>query len=612
MSAKKKDFLSTAMKRTSEWISSQEIPSDVTVHVAGVSFSLHKFPLVSKSGYIRKMISESSDADLTHLDLTNVPGGAEAFELAAKFCYCINFEIGTENIAMLRCVAEYLDMTEEYSIGNLVGRTETYLNDVVFKSLSSSLSVLHSSENLQPVADEVKLVGRCIDTITDIACCKDKEFSPPNKLQPSEVVHGSPLFLGNNLRPVVDWWAEDLTVLKIDVFQRVIIAMIARGFKPYALGPVLMLYAQKSLRGLEFGKARKKIEVKEEHEKRVVLETIVSLLPREKNTLSVSFLSMLLRVAIHLETTVACRLDLEKRMGLQLGQAVLDDLMIPSFSIIGDTLFDVDTVQRIMSNFLEFEMGESRWGGQENDIEFLSPRPNDMEKVVRLMESYIAEIASDRNLQVHKFIDIAELIPEQGKINEDGMYRAIDIYLKAHPALTEMERKKVCGVMDCQKLSREACAHAAQNERLPVQTVVQVLYYEQQRLQEVRNSGDQSPMVHAHVTPLGESSIAEHKELLTLKKENQDMKFELVKMKMRLNEIEKPINRYGGTINSSPSGSSASTTTIRGEKPPLPRKSFMGSVSKQLGKLYTLVNFDGVGRGKSRNKPSRASRHSIS
>jgi hypothetical protein len=42
MSAKKKDLLSSAMKRTSEWISSQEVSSDVTVHVGEASFSLHK------------------------------------------------------------------------------------------------------------------------------------------------------------------------------------------------------------------------------------------------------------------------------------------------------------------------------------------------------------------------------------------------------------------------------------------------------------------------------------------------------------------------------------------------------------------------------------------
>ncbi|PQQ14592.1 BTB/POZ domain-containing protein [Prunus yedoensis var. nudiflora] len=134
MTSKKKELLSSALKRTSEWIFSQEIPSDVNIHVGGVSFSLHKFPLISKCGYIRKLISESSDADLSVIELPDVPGGAEAFELAAKFCYGINFEISTENIAMLRCVAEYLVMTEDHAVGNLVGRTDAYLNEVALRA----------------------------------------------------------------------------------------------------------------------------------------------------------------------------------------------------------------------------------------------------------------------------------------------------------------------------------------------------------------------------------------------------------------------------------------------------------------------------------------------
>lgn len=35
--------------------------------------------------------------------------------------------------------------------------------------------------------------------------------------------------------------------------------------------------------------------------------------------------------------------------------------------------------------------------------------------------------------------------------------------------------------MDCRKLSVEACAHAVQNERLPMRVVVQVLFFEQVR-----------------------------------------------------------------------------------------------------------------------------------
>ncbi|KAI7746914.1 hypothetical protein M8C21_012301 [Ambrosia artemisiifolia] len=59
---------------------------------------------------------------------------------------------------------------------------------------------------------------------------------------------------------------------------------------------------------------------------------------------------------------------------------------------------------------------------------------------------------------------------------------------QAHPAISSMDRKKVCSLMDCQKLSNEARSHASQNERLPVQTMVQVLYYEQQRLRETTGS----------------------------------------------------------------------------------------------------------------------------
>lgn len=181
-----------------------------------------------------------------------------------------------------------------------------------------------------------------------------------------------------------------------------------------------------------FGRGKKKIGPREEHEKRVVLETVVSLLPRENNSMSVSFLSMLLRAAIHLETTLACRLDLEKRMGLQLSQAVLDDLLIPSGSHTSDTVFDVDAVQRILVNHLDQERASSGRMTRNNsdDDHYVSPSFNETERVGRLMESYLAEIATDPNLAVAKFIGLAEQIPEQSRVVEDGMYRAVDIYLK--------------------------------------------------------------------------------------------------------------------------------------------------------------------------------------
>jgi hypothetical protein len=96
-----------------------------------------------------------------------------------------------------------------------------------------------------------------------------------------------------------------------------------------------------------------------EHELRMIVETIVNLLPPEKNATLCSFLVGLLRTAIILDTTLECRLELERRVGMQLEQATLDDLLIPSFSNTGDhTLFDVDIVHRIIESYLQQDENE--------------------------------------------------------------------------------------------------------------------------------------------------------------------------------------------------------------------------------------------------------------
>eukprot|EP00262_Sarcandra_glabra_P017318 TRINITY_DN5897_c0_g4_i1.p1 TRINITY_DN5897_c0_g4~~TRINITY_DN5897_c0_g4_i1.p1 ORF type:complete len:256 (-),score=48.11 TRINITY_DN5897_c0_g4_i1:186-953(-) len=101
--------------------------------------------------------------------------------------------------------------------------------------------------------------------------------------------------------------------------------------------------------------------------------------------------------------------------------------------------------------------------------------------VGKLIDGYLAEIARDPNLPLSTFINLSESIPESSRPTHDGLYKAIDTYLKEHPDLAKPERKKICGLMDVKKLSMEACIHAAQNERLPLRVVVQVLYFEQVR-----------------------------------------------------------------------------------------------------------------------------------
>ena len=122
-----------------------------------------QFMLVAKSNYIRKLVMETKEADLTRINLSDIPGGPEIFEKAAKFCYGVNFEITVHNAAALRCAAEYLQMTDKYCDSNLAGRTEDFLSQVALSSLSGAVVVLKSCEDLLPMAEELKIVQRCID-----------------------------------------------------------------------------------------------------------------------------------------------------------------------------------------------------------------------------------------------------------------------------------------------------------------------------------------------------------------------------------------------------------------------------------------------------------------
>ncbi|KAF9613100.1 hypothetical protein IFM89_005579 [Coptis chinensis] len=80
--------------------------------------------------------------------------------------------------------------------------------------------------------------------------------------------------------------------------------------------------------------------------------------------------------------------------------------------------------------------------------------------VAKLVDGYLPEIARDPNLPLSKFIDLAEMVSGFSRPSHDGLYRAIDMFLK---------------------LTTVACMHAVQNERLPLRVVVQVLLFEQVR-----------------------------------------------------------------------------------------------------------------------------------
>ncbi|PIN00283.1 hypothetical protein CDL12_27213 [Handroanthus impetiginosus] len=448
--------LSLAMERTGQWVFSQEIPTDVIVEVGEANFSLHKFMLVAKSNHIRKLIIESKEADLTRINLSDIPGGPEIFEKAAKFCYGVNFEITVHNVAALRCAAEYLQMTDKYCDNNLAGRTEDFLSQVALTSLSGALVVLKSCEDLLPMAEDLKIVQRCVD-IASAKACVEANFpsrSPPN------------------------WWTEELTILDVNFFEKIITTMKLRGAKGLTIASAIITYTERSLRDLvrdHSGNGIRSIDTLDSNvrtRQRELLESIVCLLPSEKSAFPINFLCCLLRSAIFLRADNRCKNELEKRISVILEHVTVDDLLVLTFSYDGERLFDLESVRRIITGFVEKEKSVAVF----NAGDFREVCSTAMQRVAKTVDAYLGEIATYDELSISKFNGIANLVPKNARKVDDDLYRAIDIFLKAHPSLDEIEREKVCSVMDPLKLSYEARVHASQNKRLPVQIVLHALY----------------------------------------------------------------------------------------------------------------------------------------
>ena len=76
--------------------------------------------------------------------------------------------------------------------------------------------------------------------------------------------------------------------------------------------------------------------------------------------------------------------------------------------------------------------------------------------------------------------------------------------MQEHPGITKNERRRICKLMDCKKLSVDACMHAVQNERLPLRVVVQVLFFEQVRV--AATSGSSTPNLPKSLRDLNNGS----------------------------------------------------------------------------------------------------------
>ncbi|CAH2043238.1 unnamed protein product [Thlaspi arvense] len=453
-----------------------DLATDVVVNVGDVKFYLHKFPLLSKSARLQKLIAATIDEQADdEIRIPDIPGGPQAFEICAKFCYGMTVTLNAYNVVAVRCAAEYLEMYESIESGNLVYKIEVFLNSSVLRSWKDSIIVLQTTRSFYPWSEDVKIDVRCLESIASKAAMDPARVDwsytyNRRKLLPPEI---------NNNGVPRDWWVEDLAELSIDLYKRVISTVRRKpSVSLEVVGEALEVYAGKRIPGFM-------IQTDDDYdveESRSLLETLVSLLPSGKQSVSCGFLIKLLKSSVSLECGEEERKELSRRIGEKLEEANVADLLIRA-SQGCETVYDIDIVETLIDEFVaqtqkrddEVDCSDTNDGNV-----FVSDSSKAI--VAKLIDGYLAEIARiEPNLSPLKFIKIEEKVSTFPRTSHDGIYRAIDMFLKQHPGITKSEKKSICRLMDCRKLSPEACTHAVQNERLPLRVVVQILFFEQVR-----------------------------------------------------------------------------------------------------------------------------------
>ncbi|KAL8160726.1 hypothetical protein V2J09_002263 [Rumex salicifolius] len=461
-----------------------ELSTDLIVNVADVKFYLHKFPLLSKSARLQKLVATANEESKDEISIQDIPGGASAFEICAKFCYGMTVTLNAYNVIAARCAAEYLEMYETMEKGNLIYKVDVFLNSSIFRGWKDSIIVLQTTKSLLQWCEDLKLVTLCIDAVASKAAVDTSKvewsYTYNRRKLPSE--NGQDLQWNGVMKQQSvpkDWWVEDLCDLDIDLYKRVISTIKSKGkVSSDVIGEALKAYTFRRVPGFSKGTVQGGDPVKS----RVLVETIIRLLPGERGSVSCGFLLRLLRAALVLGCGEAVRKQLMGRIAGQLEEASVTDLLIRASSSEEDVAYDVDIVHELVHEFGSQERNEvaedefQETGKQKSCVSDTSKG-----MVAKLIDSYLAEVSRDPNLPFSSFMSLAELVSGFPRLSHDGLYRAIDMFLKEHPGISKSERKRICKLMDCRKLSAEACAHAVQNERLPLRVVVQVLFFEQAR-----------------------------------------------------------------------------------------------------------------------------------
>jgi len=494
-------------------------------------------PLLSRCGRLVEEVEEvrkksqdspeKNSSKLLRVQVKDIPGGSEAFEMVVRFCYSDDADIATTiitsaNVAMLRCAAEFLEMTETVCKGNLMRKTEEYLRAMVFWSWEEALVVLRSCEKLQLAAEKTQVLQRCVSSLADKA---SSSFSFAAEMNNSPIHAGIESYFASYLvsTPSVcgggtfssshrssraaseNWWFDDLSTLSVHLVARVVKAMTTnRASDHRVLAKFLLHYLRSALPLLGYGRTCSIIaspmppplhkaggerdeeqhtlllHVQTKRVQREIVEVVVGLLASlERSSVSCRSLLGLRRIAIAVRAGKPYRREIESMIGAQLDKATLDNILIPALPLSrSSSLYDVDLVLRLVDFFLKdkaeaimvaptaaaagrttntsdtssssslvsartesglstLSRAESRLSiptttatGLSSISDVSTPVQSALTKVGDLMDKYLVEIAADTHLRPSRFLALVESLPDYARECDDGLYRAVDIYLE--------------------------------------------------------------------------------------------------------------------------------------------------------------------------------------
>ncbi|RDX82592.1 Root phototropism protein 3, partial [Mucuna pruriens] len=396
--------------------------------------------MVSRSEYLNRLVFQSS-GDSPIIEIKNLPGGKKTFESVVKFCYGRKIDITSANIAPLYCAAHFLEMSEDVQQGNLISKTESFLTFLILSSWKHTFRILESSESISPWAKDLQIVKRCAEAIAWKACAYPNER--PNTC-------------------VDNWWFEDVSFLRIDHFIKVIQSIRKRGIKPEVVGSCIEHWTRKWFSQVTLDKetTHKPITLQLH---RISTECLINILPTEENSVTCNFLLHLLKAGVMLKINPELLCVLERRVALMLEKCRVPDLLVKNQGE-KHSLYDVTVVLRVLRFYV--------CGMSSNPL----AKPH---TVGRLVDGYLTQVARDENLTVESFKSLVEALPQKARYCDDNLYRAIDMFLKAHSDLTEEDRRDVCRVLEYHRLSHEARQHVMQNDRLPLELTTGFVLLEQ-------------------------------------------------------------------------------------------------------------------------------------